>query len=204
LAPPDDSISLAAALDGWLSAIEPLTLDGWQSSQTWIFGHTARGRVCPYGTEYGNQGIFEQPRQLAAISGFYRAFGLQLARHGRERADHACCELEFLGFLCRKEAFAAETGDQASLQETQKAARLFLRDHLGRFASAFASLLQEHDPVGFYRELGRFLSTFLAHLCRHFDVPPGPAMLRLRPEDDGPAPMACGGSEELVQLRLPS
>jgi TorA maturation chaperone TorD len=200
----DTSSGLAVRLEDWLRAIESLTLDTWQSGYTRIFGHTARGKVCPYETEYGQQGLFEQPRQLAKISGFYRAFGLEVTGVGHERADHVSCELEFLDFLCRKEAVAAEMGDEVSLEETRKAARLFLRDHVGRFACAFARLLQENDPSGFYGELGGLLFEYVTFECHRIDVHPGLPLLQFRPADDDSTPMLCGGREELVQLRVPS
>jgi TorA maturation chaperone TorD len=203
-APGDASSDLAVRLNQWLRAVEALTLDAWQSGYTRTFGHTARGKVCPYETEYGQQGLFEQPRQLAKISGFYGAFGLELTHVGHERADHASCELEFLDFLCRKEAVAIEMNDEANREETQKGIRLFLRDHVGRFACAFARLLQKNDPGGFYGELGGLLLVFVTLECRRLDVRPGLPLLQLRPEDDDPAPMACGGQEELVQLKVPS
>ena len=203
--PPDDATAgLAARLEDWMQAFESLSLDAWQSAYKRIFGHTARGRACPYETEYGQQGLFEQPRQLARISGFYRAFGLEVTGEGRERADHASCELEFLGFLCRKEAVVIETNDEVSLEETQRAIRLFLRDHVGRFACAFARLLRENDSGGFYGELGGLLLDFVTLECHRLNVPPGLPLLKLRPEEDDSTPMACGGQEELVQLRVPS
>jgi len=198
------SSGLAVRLEDWLHAADALTPDAWQSGYTRLFGHTARGKVCPYETEYGHQGLFEQPRQLARISGFYRAFGLEMAGEPRERADHASCELEFMGFLCRKEAVAIESNDTDSLEETQKGIRFFLRDHLGRFAGAFARLLQENDPGGFHGNLGGLLHAVVALDCFRFGVRPGPALLQLRPEDDDSTPMACGGSDELVQLGAPS
>jgi len=203
-APNDACSGLEARLGVWLPAIESLTMDSWQSGYTRMFGHTARGKVCPYETEYGQQGLFEQPRQLAKISGFYRAFGLEAAGVGHERADHASCELEFLEFLCRKEAVAAEMEDSGTLEETQKAMRLFLRDHVGRFARAFARHLEENDPDGFYGQLGSLLFDYVTLECQRAGIPPGLALLQIREADDDSTPMACGGQEELVQLRVPS
>lgn len=203
LEPGGSRSDLAAALEEWLQSVESLTLEDWQSSHTRIFGHTARGKVCPYETEYGQQGLFEQPRQLARISGFYRAFGLE-AGVERERADHASCELEFLDFLSRREAVAVERDDESSLMETQKAMRLFMRDHMGRFGCAFARLLEENDPGGFYGKLGAFLHAFVTLECERLEVRPGLALLQLRPADDDATQPACGGTEDLVQLRVPT
>ena len=40
-----------------------------------LFGHTARGAVSPYETEYGHASLFQQPQEMADLAGFYRAFG---------------------------------------------------------------------------------------------------------------------------------
>ena len=85
--------------------------------------------------------------------GFYHAFGLTTRDVERERADHVSCELEFLDFLSRKEALAVESNDALLGSETQKALRLFLRDHLSRFGFAFARLLRENDEEWVYRKV---------------------------------------------------
>ena len=168
-----------------------------------LFGHTARGTVCPYETEYGQEGLFEQPRQLATIMGYYQAFGLTTRTEERERADHAGCELEFLDFLCRKEAYAIESGDEAMRSETRKAQRLFLKDHLGRFGRAFARLLREQEPDGFFGGLGDLLFAFLTWEYGRFRIEPGAVVLPLRSAEDDAVPMACGGQQDLIQLGVP-
>ena len=64
-----------------------------------LFGHTVRGPVPPYETEYGNEALFQLPHELGDLMGFYNAFGLTLKPGQRERADHISCECEFLMFL---------------------------------------------------------------------------------------------------------
>jgi TorA maturation chaperone TorD len=185
----------------WIATLSGLTLDAWESAHARLFGHTLRGQVCPYESEYGLEGLFTQPRQLARIMGFYRAFGLETAEAERERADHVSCELEFVDFLSRKEAVASEAGDPELLAETQKALRLFLKDHLGRFGRAFAKLLRESDPAGYFGVLGDLLYDFLGLECLRLGIPPGLELLPLNPAEDENVPMACGDQSELVQLR---
>jgi len=158
-----------------------------------LFGYTGRGRVPPYETEYGEKDIFQQPQELADLAGFLCAFGLALRPDEHERIDHVSCQCEFLGFLARKEAHALEAGDQGMLEETVKAARLFLRDHLARFAPAFAGALGREDPSGFHAALGRLLLAFLAFDCGRLGVQLGTATLKLRlaPVEDT-TPMGCG------------
>jgi DMSO reductase family type II enzyme chaperone len=157
-----------------------------------LFGHTVRGEVSLYETEYGAAELFLQPQELADLGGFYAAFGLVAAGKTRERVDHASCECEFLMFLARKEAVACERGDAATREETRKATRLFLRDHLGRFLPALAVRLERADPTGFYGALAALARAVVERECRAFDVPAGPETLGLRMPVEDRTPMACG------------
>jgi len=174
-----------------------------------LFGHS-RGLVCPFETEYGAEGAFRQPQELADIAGTYLAFGLGSPEGGDERVDHVACECEFMDFLGRKEAFGLgalhTSGDQAVAREqlatVQGAARGFLREHLGRFGRAFASLLIKEDTGGFHGALGALLFRFLTQECQRFGLPPGPPSLELRPPVPDDTPMACGRpADDLIQIQ---
>ncbi len=157
-----------------------------------LFGHTVHGPVPAYETEYGEDTLFQKPQELSDIAGFFAAFGLVLDPHKHERIDHLSCELEFLAFLSRKEAHALETGNAEMREETRRAARLFLRDHLARFVPSFARRVSAADPSGFYGRLALLCLDFIKAECERHDAAAGPEMLRLRlPIDDG-APVACG------------
>ena len=197
----DNAVDLARRAEDWIGAIESLEQDVWLTCHSRLFGHTARGQICPYESEYGHEGLFQQPRQLAEIMGFYEAFGLTTRNEERERPDHISCELEFLDFLSRKEALALEMGDDVSLEETRKAARLFLRDHVGRFGRALARLLAQQDSQGFFAKLGCMLGDFLTLECSRVGVSPGPLQLELRSAEEDKVPMACGGGADLVQIQ---
>jgi DMSO reductase family type II enzyme chaperone len=159
-----------------------------------LFGHTARGRVAPYETEYGEDSVWEPQREMSDLGAFFRAFGLALNPQAHERPDHVACECEFLVFLARKEAHALTVGDDAMHAETRHAGRVFLRDHLGRWAPAFGAKLGRQDPNGFYGALGRLCAAFVVAECGRVGVPAGPELLRLRSAMPDPAPMACGPS----------
>jgi TorA maturation chaperone TorD len=175
-----------------------------------LFGHS-RGLVCPFETEYGGESVaFRQPQELADIAGTYLAFGLKPLEGGDERVDHAACECEFMSFLTRKEAFELgslqESEDPEEAREwlatVQGAARDFVREHLGRFGRAFATLLMKEDPDGFHGALGAVLFRFLTQECQRFGLPPGPPSLELRPPLPDDTPMACGrADDELLQIQ---
>jgi TorA maturation chaperone TorD len=174
-----------------------------------LFGHS-RGLVCPFETEYGADGAFRQPHELADIAGSYLAFGLEPPERGDVRVDHAACECEFMDFLARKEAFAlgrlqADEDQEARgrLATVRGAAHGFLREHLGRFGRAFASYLIKEDVDGFHGALGTLLFRFLTQECQRLGLPPGPPSLELRPPAPDDTPMTCGRPqhEQLIQVR---
>lgn len=191
------------------------TLSALSYAHRHLFGHTARGPAPPYETEYGAEALFQQPQELGDLAGFYLAFGLTLNPAEHERADHVSCECEFLSFLCLKKAYALEKGDLSMLEEVRKAARLFLRDHLGRFLPAFAKKLTrtayphpiplpegegEGDSHRFYRALAELCLRFIALECARLGVSLGPQNLSLRPANDDRIPMACGSGAECAAM----
>lgn len=201
-----DAASVLPSVDGWLDSV-PGSVEDLAARYDRLFGYTVRGPVCASETEYGAEGTFQQPHQLANIAGYYRAFGLEPAR-GDLRVDHIACECEFMDFLCRKEALAVESlledpsGPWSEMiEETRKAMRAFLRDHLGRFGLAVGGRLAQEDPGGFYGRLGDVLDAFLGVECERLDVEPGPPTLALRPDTPDAVPIACDAAPELIQVR---
>lgn len=177
-----------------------------------LFGHTARGAVCVYETEYGSETLYGQPQTVADIAGYYLAFGLQPAGFARERADHVGCECAFMGFLSLKEARSLEAINspeessaahmRETLEETRRVSRQFLRDHLARFGAAFARYTLDADGDGFYGSAAAVLLALLEVECERLGVLLGPPVLELRSTADDHVPMSCGGGEpELIQIQ---
>lgn len=188
-----------------LLGLAPPGHEALRRSHERLFGHTLRGRVCPYECEYDSRAMLQQAHDLADLAGFYAAFGLCTGEGRHERPDHVACEVEFLEFLVRKECWALEHGDGEMAGTTRAAARMFLGDHLARFGRAFAGALQEAEPDGFYGALGELCETFLRLECERLDLPLGPKVLELCSTEPDGVPMACGSagsgnSDELVQL----
>jgi DMSO reductase family type II enzyme chaperone len=164
-----------------------------------LFGHTAHAQVPPYETEYGAETLFQQPQQLADLTGFYQAFGLSVNTSAHERVDHISCECEYMSFLTRKEAYALEQNDAEMLAEVCRAQKLFLRDHLGRFVPAFANLLLRENGTRFYGALGNLCREFVLQECARFSVPAGPEHLRLRPTEAADDCFTCGGGDQVIR-----
>ena len=163
-----------------IGSVAEADLESLEASYRDLFGHTARPKVPPYETEYGEGSAWQQPHELSDIGGIYRAFGLRISGDSPERADHVSCECEFLSFLARKEAYALATADGPMCEETRKAQRIFLSDHLGNFAPALALAICKADPTGFYGALGDLLYDFITDECGRFGIQAGPDHLRFR------------------------
>ncbi len=196
------STNLATLVRNLTQSVDANNLASLEKSYRDLFGFTAHPKVPPYETEYGEEALFQQPQELGDIAGFYGAFGLKVNTF--ERVDHLSCQCEFMAFLTRKEAYALEQNDMEMLEETRRAQRLFLKDHLGRFMSAFVKLLNRENLDGFYSALGNLCHDFARLECARFNVPLGSELMRLRPTEWTEESFTCGSGEELVQISRPS
>jgi DMSO reductase family type II enzyme chaperone len=105
------------------------------------FGHVV-GTTCPlYEAQYIPGGVFPQAQTLADLTGFYRAFGLEVDEGARERPDHLSLELEFMHVLAYREAYARVHHGPAEVTLLVDAQRTFIRSHLGRWGPSCARLL---------------------------------------------------------------
>jgi len=168
-----------------------------------LFGNLRSRSFPPYETEYTRGGDFRQNQDLADLMGFYQAFGLNLrgTEELRERPDHIAVELEFMHFLCWKEAAARGDADEEHISVCLDAERKFLGDHLGRWAELFACGLEKTAPEGFYAALAALLRTVVAQEVANLEVKPEPVPAP-QPRR-APEPMSCGVEETpppLVQI----
>lgn len=161
-----------------------------------LYGHAVRGTCPPYELEYGRSDILRQASELADISGFYQAFGMELASPPHERPDHVTVECEFMGVLSAKHAHAIETGNDEARSILQDAQRSFLADHVSQWVPAYALRVQKADPDGFYGGVATFTGEFIRSESACFDVACGPEYLELRPADEqGDTEFQCGVEE---------
>lgn len=174
-----------------------------------LFGHAVRGKCPVYEMEYGRTEIIRQASDLADISGFYRAFGLDFANGANGRPDHITAECEFMGALCAKESHALEQDGAEGIDVCVDAERSFLSEHLGRWLPAFVHRVQEADHEGLYGALARFAVDFVNAECDQFEIQVGPTTLELKPADPEAdreiscTPKDCGAqssADQFVQL----
>jgi nitrate reductase assembly molybdenum cofactor insertion protein NarJ len=188
----DTVASLRRALDdagdigtlGRLADLESeLPADPVKLAGTWVRWFDL-GRVVGYeGSNIPSSAGGVTPR-LADIAGFYSAFGLAVSR---ERPDHIVAELEFMSFLLLSEAEARTDGEPERAEIAADAARVFLRDHLGTWVTAWASRVGEVDQLAPWFPVAAAAAELVASECRERNVIP----LRLSPvlpADRGVAP----------------
>ncbi len=136
-----------------------------------IFSHVISVDCPPCEAFYTAKGISQETGELADIAGFFKAFGLTLAES--ERVDHISVELEFMHFLTYKEAYAQTHHDPAKARFCRETQRKFIRDHLGRWGTHFARLLDQKADGGYYSCLASLLEKFISSEV---------AFLRVNPE----------------------
>jgi DMSO reductase family type II enzyme chaperone len=197
----------AAHLDAFRNALLELTpgqsdgppdgLTELQDVHVHLFGHAVRGTCPAYELEYGRGEIMQQAPELADITGFYSAFGMELAGEANERPDHVSVECEFMSVLAAKEAYVIEEGKSGDAGEVLRhAQRSFVADHLGQWLPALGQRMAEAAGPGFYGAIGRFAGSFIASECRRMEITCGPEYLELRPEESSPEdPLTCGVEE---------
>jgi len=194
----------AGAIDRELARrVDALAETGGPSSDDHarLFGHTSRGQVPPYETEWGRDDIFLKPHRLSDLMGYLDAFGLRIDPEAHERVDHLGCQAELSGFLAAKQARSLEEGDAEAAAVAGDARRRLLADHLARFAPAFARALARADERGFYGRLGGLLGEIVANECTHAGVEPGDPVLTLRPTEIDDQGITCGDGNELIQIQ---
>lgn len=204
--------SLEEARDRFRECSEQEVLTTLGAEHARLFGHSVRGSCPPYELEYGRSEIIQQTAELADISGFYNAFGLDLRETAFERGDHIAVECEFLSVLCAKQAWGLRQGQVEMAETCLDAQRLFLRDHLARWSPAFAHRVAMADADGFYGRVASLTLALIEQECRAFGISVGPQWLELRPADpERDAAIdcdtgGCGGAtaDQLVQIGLGS
>lgn len=158
---------------------------------------------CPtYESAYVCTDGSQQTSVMATVASFYHAFGVDAAQPGF-RPDDLCLELSFMGFLCQKEAYAAEHMGAPRVRQARRAQRLFLQNHLGRWGKTLGEALMLRSPHDFYQALGCALRDWLAEEIRETGAEPidrvaAPAMPWPKPERGGG--FDIGGPSGLVSL----
>lgn len=106
---------------------------------------------------------FSMTQQLADVTGFYTAFGIQVDSSSGERPDYIGTELEFMRLLLLKQAYAEENGLTEQAEITETAVNNFIRSHLVTWIPAFcAALLKNTKSSGSYATGASVLEAFVS------------------------------------------
>ena len=84
----------------------------------------------PYGSVYLDPGNRVMGNSAAHVREIYLEVGLELSEECSESPDHISVELEFMHFLCMKEAEAAHRGDSEAALYFSRKQREFLEESL--------------------------------------------------------------------------
>jgi DMSO reductase family type II enzyme chaperone len=146
-------------------------------------------RCPPYEGAYGPAQLGGKAAQLADIAAFYEAFGLELTGDQRELPDHIAAELEFMGVLAIKEAWAIAGDDDEGVAVTRHAAAAFLEDHLGRWGAGLAARIGGAGST-FHETAAGLVAAWLEIEAPALEVAPTPLFPRDAHEGDG-EPFTC-------------
>lgn len=181
--------TVAQALQTFARVASRTEADVLQREHRRVFTHVVSADCPPNETVYTAKHVFQETLDLGDLSGFYRAFGLELAE--RERPDHISVELEFMHLVALKEAYARVRHTASRVRLCRQVQRAFLRDHLGRWAPLFAQLLARKAGAGYYAAAAALLQALLASDCRHLRV--RPALVQKQPDLSAYAEDAASG-----------
>ena len=119
---------------------EKISLDDIRSDYIDIFDR-GKSENSLYETEYGKERIMAKTNELADLSGFYQAFGLDNNSNDvvHDMPDHVSVELEFYSYLLLKQLFLEENNIQEGIEIVVEGRKKFLNDHLGRFVKSITT-----------------------------------------------------------------
>lgn len=152
------AVSRAAGLERAAEALGPALSEPALSEPYALAGeHThlfERSVLCPFNeaSYLGAQGL-AAVRELADVASLYNVFGYKVSSRAGELADSLPVELEFLGVLYAKEAYARERGWKAKAKISADVRATFLKEHLGLWLPKFGERLRKHARLLFYPAL---------------------------------------------------
>ncbi len=112
-----------------------------------------RPKAPPYETIYTNPEGQMRGLLTARLEQEYLEAGLAISPELNELPDHISVELEFMAYLCMKEAEARQTNDDIEADHFHVLQELFMAQHLARWFPKFAQRFKESEPGSIYKFL---------------------------------------------------
>lgn len=124
-----------------------------QDDYTRLFIGPAKVLAAPWESVYfGDDRLIFQKRTLQ-VRAWYQRFGLEPERIHQEPDDHIGLEMLFLSHLATLGIQALNEQNSARFEELLDAQRMFMKEHLGAWALAWCSLVEQHAKTDFYNGL---------------------------------------------------
>jgi TorA maturation chaperone TorD len=171
-----------SSLKKQLDLVEKLTtaecsswqLGDLQSEHRRVFSNVITLDCPPYETLFGNDHVFAQSHVMGDISGFYRAFGVELSKDIHERLDHLSVEFEFMHFLAYKESYSRCHDGIEKTQIVVDAQKKFVKNHIGRWVPLFCRMLTKKAESGFFRLVADMTADWMEFETAFLGVTPQP------------------------------
>lgn len=155
---------LNTVITGFGKYLPKMAVKQLQAEFVRVFGHAVSQECPPYEMQYGTEGgVQSQTDILVQLGGFYDTFGFEMPKNrGKERIDHISVELEFMSYMCFREAYAIENNhDERKINILSAGMKKFMRNHLGRWTPLFCIFAGRKAERGFYKDMVEILSLFI-------------------------------------------
>jgi TorA maturation chaperone TorD len=149
-------------------------LSDLQSEHRRVFSNVITLDCPPYETLFGNDHVFAQSHVMGDISGFYKAFGVELSKDIHERLDHLSVEFEFMHFLAYKESYSRCHDGAEKTQIVVEAQKKFVKNHIGRWVPLFCRMLSKKADSGLFRLVADMTADWMEFETAFLGVAPQP------------------------------
>lgn len=102
------------------------------------------------------------PEVLSSLEGLYRQEGVDTSSRAYA-SDHLSVQLEFMAYLCEREAGAWTAGDSGEARRVLQAQRRLLKDHLMQWVPSVERALDQRDRDGVYLASIKAVHSLVAH-----------------------------------------
>jgi TorA maturation chaperone TorD len=149
-------------------------LSNLQDEHRRVFSNVITLDCPPYETLFGNDHVFAQSHVMGDISGFYKAFGVELSKDIHERLDHLSVEFEFMHFLAYKESYSRCHDGADKTQIVVDAQKKFVKNHIGRWVPLFCRMLIKKADSGLFKHVAELTSDLMDFEAAFLNVTPQP------------------------------
>jgi len=149
-------------------------LSDLQSEHRRVFSNVITLDCPPYETLFGNDHVFAQSHVMGDISGFYKAFGVELSKDIHERLDHLSVEFEFMHFLAYKESYSRCHDVIEKTQIVVDAQKKFVKNHIGRWVPLFCRMLTKKADSGLFKLVADMTADWMEFETAFLGVTPQP------------------------------